>query len=229
MPTAGLALELIVGLGNPGADYARTRHNAGWWFVDALAQRYGGHWRRESRWRAQLARVRIDATELWLAKPIDYMNRSGGPVAAIAAFYRINPAGILVAHDDIDLPPGTCRLKQGGGHGGHNGVRDVIAHLGADFWRLRFGVGHPGARELVIDAVLDRPTASEQQSIDAALERATAIVPMLLTEGAQKATHRLHSGNPRAGNDAPVQDPPAQDPPAQEPLLQDPPADPPGE
>lgn len=214
MSTAGLPLELIVGLGNPGADYARTRHNAGWWFVDALAERHGGRWRRESGWRAQLARVRIDATELWLAKPTDYMNRSGPPVASIAAFYRISPASILIAHDDIDLPPGICRLKQGGGHGGHNGVRDVIAHLGADFWRLRFGVGHPGARELVIDAVLDRPTATEQESIDAALERAMAIVPVLLSEGAQKAMHRLHTGNPRPareGGDAPpVQDPPAE-------------------
>lgn len=214
MPTAGLGLGLIVGLGNPGADYARTRHNAGWWFVDALAERYGGQWRRESRWRAQLARVRIDATELWLAKPTDYMNRSGGPVASVAAFYRISPAAILVAHDDIDLPPGICRLKQGGGHGGHNGVRDVIAHLGADFWRLRFGVGHPGNRELVIDAVLDRPTAAEQQSIDAALERAASIVPLLLTEGAQKAMHRLHSGNPRVEREG-GEAPPAQDPPAE--------------
>jgi peptidyl-tRNA hydrolase, PTH1 family len=204
MATGGLALKLIVGLGNPGGEYAHTRHNAGWWFVDALAE--GTHWRRETRWRAQLARIRIDAHELWLAKPTDFMNRSGAPVAAIAAFYRISPAEILVAHDDIDLPPGTCRLKHGGGHGGHNGVRDVIAHLGADFWRLRFGVGHPGARELVIDAVLDRPAASEQRAIDAALERARAVVPLLLAEGAQKAMHRLHSENPRVQDDAPRTD-----------------------
>jgi PTH1 family peptidyl-tRNA hydrolase len=198
-----LALKLIIGLGNPGAEYARTRHNAGWWFVDGIAERFGGQWRREPRWRAQLARIRIDATDVWLAKPTDYMNRSGSPVAAIAGFYQIGAADILVAHDDIDLPPGICRLKQGGGHGGHNGVRDVIAHLGADFWRLRFGVGHPGARDLVIDAVLDRPTAAEQLAIDAALERASAIVPLLLTEGAQKAMHRLHSENPRAQSDDP--------------------------
>jgi len=202
VPTAGLALKLIVGLGNPGADYAHTRHNAGWWFIDSLAERYGGQWRREPRWHALLARVRIETSELWLAKPTDYMNRSGAPVAAVARFYHIEPADILVAHDDIDLPPGICRLKQGGGHGGHNGLRDVIAHVGADFWRLRFGVGHPGARELVIDAVLDRPAPLEQQAIDAALERAEAIVPLLLTAGAQKAMSRLHRENPRVQGEA---------------------------
>lgn len=193
----GLPLKLLVGLGNPGPDYARTRHNAGWWLVDALAAHHGGQWRREARRHVELSRIHIGGSELWLAKPLDFMNRSGGPVAALAGFYRIPVEEILVAHDDIDLPPGVCRLKQGGGHGGHNGVRDVIAHLGENFWRLRIGVGHPGARELVIDAVLDRPTAPEQQAITEALERAEQVVPMLLAEGAQRATHRLHSGNPR--------------------------------
>jgi len=193
---AGLALKLIVGLGNPGREYAATRHNAGWWFVDALAQQRRASWRSEARFGAALARLRSGTHELWLAKPTTFMNRSGGPVAAIAQFYRIEPAEILVAHDDIDLPPGVARLKQGGGHGGHNGLRDLIAHLGADFWRLRLGVGHPGAKELVIDAVLERPPANEQQAIDDALARALAVVPMLLDEGAQKATHALHSANP---------------------------------
>ena len=187
------ALKLVVGLGNPGVEYARTRHNAGWWFVDCLAEDHGGRWRHESRQRADLARVRIGDSELWLAKPTAYMNRSGGPVAAIAGFYKIAPTEILVAHDDIDLPPGVCRLKQGGGHGGHNGLRDLIAHLGPDFWRLRFGVGHPGSKDMVIDAVLDRPSATEQQAIDEALARALQIMPVLLTDGAQKAMHRLHS------------------------------------
>lgn len=198
MAAAGLPLKLVVGLGNPGAEYARTRHNVGWWFVDALAAQYGGRWRRESGQQAQLARVRIDESELWLLKPAGYMNRSGSPVAAVANFYRIAAADVLVAHDDIDLPPGVCRLKEGGGHGGHNGLRDVIAHIGAPFWRLRFGVGHPGAKEMVIDAVLDRPTAAEQPLIEAALERARAILPLLLSAGAQRATHTLHNGNPRA-------------------------------
>jgi len=194
---SGTALKLIVGLGNPGADYARTRHNAGWWFLDALAREVGASFRSEPRRHGELARARIADRELWLLKPMDYMNRSGAAVTSVAGFYRIEPAEVLVVHDDIDLPPGVCRLKQGGGHGGHNGVRDVIAQLGADFWRLRFGVGHPGDRDLVIDAVLDRPTAAEQLAIDESLQRALTALPMMLRDGAQKAMHRLHSANPR--------------------------------
>ena len=201
-PGSGTALKLIVGLGNPGPQYARTRHNAGWWFIDALAAGAGASWRAEPRRHGELARARLGDTELWLLKPTDYMNRSGAAVSAVSSFYRIAPAEVLVAHDDIDLPPGVCRLKQGGGHGGHNGLRDVIAHIGAEFWRLRFGVGHPGDRDLVIDAVLDRPTAAEQQAIDESLQRALAALATMLTEGAQKAMHRLHSGNPRGGQGA---------------------------
>ena len=190
---AALPLKLIVGLGNPGAQYARTRHNAGWWFVDALLAQQRGSWRHESQQHADLARVRIDESELWLARPTAFMNRSGAPVGALARFYRIEPQEMLIVHDDIDLPPGVARLKQGGGHGGHNGVRDVIAHMGADFWRLRLGVGHPGSKDRVLDAVLDRPTQSEQQLIDEALQRALEAVPELLRDGAQKAMNRLHS------------------------------------
>jgi PTH1 family peptidyl-tRNA hydrolase len=189
---AGLALKLVVGLGNPGNQYARTRHNAGWWFVDALLSQQHGSWRREPRLGAELARVLIEPTELWLAKPGAYMNQSGGPVAAIAHFYRIAPQEMLIVHDDIDLAPGVVRLKAGGGHGGHNGLRDVIAHIGADFWRLRLGVGHPGAKELVIGAVLDRPTAAEQGLIDGAVQRALEVIPELLRAGAQPAMNRLH-------------------------------------
>jgi PTH1 family peptidyl-tRNA hydrolase len=199
MSGPGTQLKLIVGLGNPGAEYALTRHNAGWWFVDALAARAGASWRSESRRHGDLARARIGDTELWLLKPTDYMNRSGAAVASVAGFYRLPPEQILVVHDDIDLLPGIARLKHSGGHGGHNGVRDVIAHIGADFWRLRLGVGHPGARDLVIDAVLDRPTASEQRDIDDSMQRALDAVSRMLTEGAQKAMHRLHSTNVRSG------------------------------
>ena len=198
-PASDTALKLVVGLGNPGAEYARTRHNAGWWFVNALAAGRGASWRAEPRRHGELARVRIGEAELWLLKPMDYMNRSGAAVASVCSFYRIAPPEVLIAHDDIDLLPGVARLKQGGGHGGHNGVRDVIAHLGADFWRLRFGVGHPGDRDLVIDAVLDRPSAAEQQAIDESLQRALEALPIMLREGAQKAMHRLHSANPRGG------------------------------
>jgi len=189
----GLPLKLVVGLGNPGAEYARTRHNAGFWYVDELARSAGGNWRRESRFQGELARVRIAGQELWLLKPQTFMNKSGAAVQAVASFYRIGPGEILVAHDEIDLPPGVVRLKEGGGHGGHNGVRDVIAQLGADFWRLRIGVGHPGSKDEVIDAVLDRATADEQALIDAALVRAHAALPDLLRDGAQKAMHRLHA------------------------------------
>jgi PTH1 family peptidyl-tRNA hydrolase len=120
------------------------------------------------------------------------MNQSGAPVAAIAHFYRIAPQEMLLVHDDIDLPPGVVRLKEGGGHGGHNGLRDVIAHIGADFWRLRLGVGHPGAKERVIESVLDRPTADEQQLIGAAMQRGLEAIPELLRDGAQRAMNRLH-------------------------------------
>lgn len=192
---AGLPLKLIVGLGNPGREYTRTRHNAGWWFVERLAARSHGSWRQDAKQHTELARIAIADTELWLLKPTAFMNRSGAPVAAVANFYRIAPAEILVVHDDIDLPPGVARLKQGGGHGGHNGLRDVIAHIGAEFWRLRLGVGHPGSKDLVLDAVLDRPTPAEQQAIDEALSRALEIVPELLRAGAQKAMLSLHSRN----------------------------------
>jgi PTH1 family peptidyl-tRNA hydrolase len=196
---AGLALKLIVGLGNPGRQYARTRHNAGWWLVDALAAQHHGSWRRGAA-QAELARVRIEDSQLWLAKPTLYMNRSGGPVNALAHFYRIAPQEILIVHDDIDLPPGAARLKHGGGHGGHNGVRDLIAQLGPEFWRLRLGVGHPGAKDRVLDAVLEPPLDAERQLIDAAMRRALEAVPELLRDGAQKAMHRLHSG----GRDEPL-------------------------
>lgn len=190
---AGQSLKLIVGLGNPGPEYARTRHNAGYWYVDELARGAGSAWRREARHQCELTRVTVADCELWLIKPTTYMNHSGAAVQSVAAFYRIPPAEVLVVHDEIDLPPGVARLKEGGGHGGHNGVRDVIAQLGADFWRLRIGVGHPGSKDQVIDAVLDRATPAEQQLIDAALTRAQEALPELLRAGAQQAMHRLHT------------------------------------
>lgn len=206
MAEAAPSLKLIVGLGNPGAEYARTRHNAGWWFVDALAAQHAASWRTERRRNLIVSQIRAPHGELWLIKPIAFMNRSGTPVADFAAFYRIPPGEILIAHDEIDLPPGIARLKYGGGHGGHNGLRDVIAHLGADFWRLRFGVGHPGDKELVIDAVLDRPTLEEQPAIDAALARALEVMPELLAGETQRAIQRLHDGNPKATAAGPAAD-----------------------
>ena len=189
----GQLLKLIVGLGNPGPEYARTRHNAGYWYVDELARGAGGSWRRESRHQCELVRVTVADCELWLIKPTTFMNNSGSAVHSICAFFRIAPTEVLVVHDDIDLPPGVARLKEGGGHGGHNGVRDVMARLGPEFWRLRIGVGHPGSKDQVIDAVLDRATAAEQQLIDAALARALDALPEMLRTGAQQAMNRLHT------------------------------------
>ncbi len=187
----GTPLKLIVGLGNPGAEYARTRHNAGFWFVEELAG--GAAWKRESKQQCLLARAKVGGVELWLAKPTTFMNRSGAAVQSLAAFYRIAPAEILVVHDELDLVPGDVRLKQGGGHGGHNGVRDVIATIGADFWRLRIGVGHPGSKEQVIDAVLDRPTGAEQRQIVEAMQRAHDVMAQLAAGEGQKAMLQLHT------------------------------------
>ncbi|MBK7251254.1 MAG: aminoacyl-tRNA hydrolase [Gammaproteobacteria bacterium] len=186
-------LKLIVGLGNPGEAYARTRHNAGFWLVDELVRRQNGVFRAEARHQGELARVRLDGQDLWLFKPMQFMNRSGMPLASVASFYRIAPEEILVAHDEIDLPVGTVRLKQGGGHGGHNGLRDAIAHIGDAFWRLRLGVGHPGEKAEVVDYVLMRAPAHEEGLIRDAVAAGADAVALMIGQGAQKAMHRLHS------------------------------------
>jgi PTH1 family peptidyl-tRNA hydrolase len=190
---AGTALKLVVGLGNPGAEYARTRHNAGFWLVDELARRHGGTFRHESKHQAELARVRLNGGEIWLAKPMSFMNRSGGPVSSILNFYKIAPGEMLVAHDEIDLPGGTVRLKEGGGHGGHNGLRDLIAALGDGFWRLRIGVGHPGAKSEVVDFVLTHASRAEQEDIDESVRAGADAVEQMLRDGAQIAMNKLHT------------------------------------
>lgn len=189
----GLALRLVVGLGNPGREYEQTRHNAGFWFVDELARRHGGAWRTESRFNGSLARVAVGGRELWLLKPLAFMNRSGGVTAAVANFYKITAGEVLVAHDELDLPVGAVRLKEGGGAGGHNGLKDLIAQLGEGFWRLRLGIGHPGSRDLVTGFVLNRASAPEQSLLDAATTAAADIVPALLAEGAQPVMQKLHT------------------------------------
>jgi PTH1 family peptidyl-tRNA hydrolase len=190
---AGTALKLVVGLGNPGAEYARTRHNAGFWLVDELARRHGGTFRHESKHQAELARVRLNGGEIWLAKPMSFMNRSGGPVSSILNFYKIAPGEMLVAHDEIDLPGGTVRLKEGGGHGGHNGLRDLIAAQGDGFWRLRIGVGHPGAKSEVVDFVLTHASKAEQEDIDESVRAGADAVEQMLRDGAQIAMNKLHT------------------------------------
>lgn len=194
-------LKLIVGLGNPGGDYARTRHNAGFWFVEELARRHAGALRREPKHDAELARVRIGDAEVWLMKPLSYMNRSGTPVASVANFYKIPPEEILVAYDELDFAPGTVRLRQGGGSAGHNGIGDVIAHIGEACWRLRIGVGQPGLPREGADFVLGRAPAEEEQLIRASILEAADAVPVILTEGAQRAMNRLHARTAPTAND----------------------------
>jgi peptidyl-tRNA hydrolase, PTH1 family len=170
--------RLIVGLGNPGAEYAETRHNAGFWFCERLARRLGVQFSSESRFHGLIARAR--EAHVWLLMPQVFMNRSGLSVGALAHFHRIEPAAILVVHDELDIPPGQLRLKYGGGGGGHNGLKDISAHLGTqDYWRLRVGIGHPGDRNEVVNFVLKPPRKEEQVDIDAAIERGLDLWPLL--------------------------------------------------
>ena len=194
-------IRMIVGLGNPGPEYADTRHNAGFWLVDLLAQRHGGAFRQERKFAAEVASSRVGAAEVLLVKPQTFMNRSGQSVQAAAAYLKIPPAQILVAHDDLDLAPGDARLKLGGGHGGHNGLRDLITHLGPAFWRLRLGIGHPGSRPEVIDYVLKRPSREDESLIRNAVTEAADVIPILLGRGEQPAMHRLHTRSARAGEE----------------------------
>jgi PTH1 family peptidyl-tRNA hydrolase len=185
-------LKLIVGLGNPGAEHERQRHNAGFSFVEALAARHGGTFRYEPRHQADLARVRIADHEVWLAKPMTYMNCSGGPLSSVAGFYKILPGEMLVAYDELDFAPGDVRLKFGGGHGGHNGMRDILATSAEGFWRLRLGIGHPGDRNKVLHYVLGRPSKADEELIGGAIAAAADAVPMMMQQGAQRATQALH-------------------------------------
>jgi PTH1 family peptidyl-tRNA hydrolase len=202
-------LKLIVGLGNPGDDYERTRHNIGFWFVDELARRQGGGerapvrssrtarlldlFRSEPRHQAELVRIHIADQEVWLMKPQSYMNRSGGPVSSVAHFYKVSPSEILVVYDELDFPPGIARLKLGGGAAGHNGVRDIAAHIGPEFWRLRIGIGKPGVRGEGSNHVLGRASADEERSIHDTIAAAADAIPVLMREGEQKAMSLLHS------------------------------------
>jgi PTH1 family peptidyl-tRNA hydrolase len=193
---AGLPLRIIVGLGNPGPEHQVTRHNAGFWFVDVLAQRHGGEFRDYRKYSGETARVTISGKELILLKPTTYMNRSGLSVRQISDFFKIAPDEILVAHDELDLPVGSVRLKSGGGHGGHNGLRDTIAHIGENFWRLRLGIGHPGNKADVIDYVLTRAPRFEEDLILEAVNTAADSMPLVIEQGAERAMTKLHS---RAG------------------------------
>lgn len=195
---AGLDLKLIVGLGNPGPEHVQTRHNAGFWLVDELARRHGGGLRPHARYHGEAGRVVVDGREIWLLKPTTYMNRSGIAQRALADYLKIGPQQTLVAHDELDLPVGVVRLKSGGGAGGHNGLKDVIAHVGDGFWRLRLGIGHPGNRAEVIDYVLRRAPAPEQALIDEAVLAGADAVTEMLDRGAEFVMNRLHRRVPAA-------------------------------
>jgi PTH1 family peptidyl-tRNA hydrolase len=189
-------MKLIVGLGNPGSKYQATRHNAGFWWVEDVARAAGAEFRREARFQGEVARV--PRSEMWLLKPDTYMNDSGRSVGALAAFYRIEPAEILVAHDELDLPPGSVKLKFGGGLSGHNGLRDIAPVLDTrDFWRLRIGIGHPrdlaASPQEVVDYVLHPPRAEERKAIGEALVKAMEIWPLVAAHDMQAAMLKLHT------------------------------------
>ena len=187
-------IKLIVGLGNPGREYENTRHNAGFWWVDEFARLQKLSFKSETKFHGLTARGLAHGREILLLKPQTFMNVSGRAVVALAQFYKIAPAEILVVHDELDLPPGVARLKMGGGHGGHNGLKDIIAHLGTkDFWRLRIGIGHPGERADVVDYVLHEPRREERELIDEAMRKAQDVAHLVIEGKAEAAMLKLHS------------------------------------
>lgn len=187
-------ISLIVGLGNPGGKYASTRHNAGFDFMDKLLSRYSARLQPGAGFSAAVGNLQVGEQRCWLLRPETFMNRSGQAVQAVASYYRIAVDNILVAHDELDLPPGAVRLKQGGGHGGHNGLRDIIRALGSgDFLRLRIGIGHPGDRDEVVNYVLTRPSPTDRVAIEQSLDEALAVIPQVIAGNLQQAMLELHS------------------------------------
>jgi PTH1 family peptidyl-tRNA hydrolase len=194
-------LSIIAGLGNPEDKYERTLHNAGFWFVDAVARKHGGSFRYEKKFDADICKVGIAGEDVWLVKPQSWMNHSGGPVRAVLDYYRLNVRHLLVAHDEIDLPPGTVRLKQSGGHGGHNGIRDVMQHCGKDFMRLRIGVGHPGEKDKVTGYVLKRASNDVEALVERNIDDALAVTPMIIDDGLNAAMKKLHTKDSSSNGD----------------------------
>ncbi|MDR0217304.1 MAG: aminoacyl-tRNA hydrolase [Enterobacteriaceae bacterium] len=193
-------IKLIVGLANPGAEYAQTRHNAGAWFVDLLAQRHHQSLKEESKFFGYTARINMNGQDVRLLVPTTFMNLSGKSVLALATFYRIEPDEILVVHDELDLPPGVAKMKLGGGNGGHNGLKDIQNKFSnnPNFHRLRIGIGHPGDRNKVVGFVLGKPSANEQKLIDDAIAEALSCADIMMKEGMNKAISRLHTFKARA-------------------------------
>jgi len=194
MTVRSIDLKVIVGLGNPGAKYTETRHNAGFWFVEEVARKYTATFRPEKKFHGEVAKISLKGNDIWLLKPDTFMNRSGLAVKSLLSFYQFTPEQLLIAHDEIDLPPGTTKLKTGGGHGGHNGLRDIISQLGnSDFHRLRIGVGHPGSKDLVVDYVLHNASRDERSLIDADIDKAVSVMPSLAAGTFEQAMQILHS------------------------------------
>lgn len=189
-----MTIQLLVGLGNPGSKYESTRHNAGFWFIDELARHWGGHLSSDTKFHCEMLRIFVKQVDRRLIKPQTFMNLSGKSVAAVANFYKIPAESILVVHDELDLLPGKMKLKIGGSHGGHNGLKDIQAQLGTpNFWRLRIGIGHPGHRDQVVGFVLTNPPASERTLIDASIRHAVNEIDALLDIDPEKSTQRINA------------------------------------
>ncbi|MCD6044115.1 MAG: aminoacyl-tRNA hydrolase [Burkholderiales bacterium] len=212
-------IRLVVGLGNPGKEYERTRHNAGFWLVERFAQTSGFTLRKDPKFKALVGK---NAGGAWFLLPQSFMNLSGQPVQMLAGFFKFKPEEILVVHDELDFAPGVARIKQGGGIAGHNGLRDISQRLGShDYWRLRLGVGKAPAGAEGADYVLQKPSAEDKAAIDQAIERALQVLPEMLTGDMQAAIQKLHSGEPKQSEPKPEKkDPPKKEVPVKEPEKQ---------
>ena len=189
-------LSLIVGLGNPGSEYAQTRHNAGFWFVQRLAEQYGIQLKADPKYKGISGRGNIEGQDVRLLLPTTFMNLSGQSVVPFAKFYQIAPEAILIAHDELDMNPGVIRLKTGGGHGGHNGLKDIVPHIGSNFHRLRIGIGHPGSKERVSGHVLSKAPSSEQNLMDDAIAHALSRIQLLVNGDTQQAMNQINAYKP---------------------------------
>jgi PTH1 family peptidyl-tRNA hydrolase len=206
-------IRLFVGLGNPGPEYTDTRHNAGFWFIDAVARELKANLAPERSYFGLAARVNRPDGPVWLLEPMTFMNLSGKSVGALARFFKIAPSEILVAHDELDLLPGQVKMKFGGSHAGHNGLKDIQAQLGsADFWRLRIGIGHPGVKAEVVNYVLRKPMAEHREAIDKSIEQALTAIDLLLAGDMERALMKVHAKPPRPKPPRPpITEPPKED------------------
>ena len=203
-------IRLLVGLGNPGPEYEATRHNAGFWFIDAVARELRANLAPERGYFGRVARVSLAQGPIWLLQPMTFMNLSGKSVAALARFFKIAPGEILVAHDELDLLPGHAKLKLGGSHAGHNGLKDIQAQLGsADFWRLRLGIGHPGVKADVVNYVLRKPLAEQREAIEKGIEQSIPALDLMFEGDMERALMKVHAKPPRPKPPKPPQPAPA--------------------